>query len=58
MLSIFSDECFIICPSCAAEAACNDEGGGSSTGRRSVKIFVFFLGGKAGSVSVTPGTNH
>lgn len=41
MLSIFSDECFIIFPSCAAEDACNDEGGGSSAGRRSLKFFLF-----------------
>lgn len=38
MLSIFSDGCFIISASCAAEDACNGEGGGSSAGRRSVRI--------------------
>lgn len=27
---------------CAAEDACNDEGGGSSAGRRSVKMCFFF----------------
>lgn len=60
MLSIFSEECFIIFPSCAAEVARNDDGGGSSAGRRSLKFFVFssFLGGKAGRVSVTPGNNQ
>lgn len=60
MLPIFSEECFIIFPSCAAEDACNGGGGGSSVGRRSLKFFVFssFLGGKARRVSVTPGNNH
>lgn len=50
MLSIFSDECFIIFPSCATEEACNDEGGGSSAGRRSLKFLVFssFLEEKRG----------
>lgn len=53
MLSIFSDECFIIFPSCAAEDACNDEGGGSSAGRRSLKFFLFsplFLEEKRGDI--------
>lgn len=57
MLSIFSDECFIISPSCAAEDACNGEGGGSSTGRRSVKI-IFSSSFLKERVSVTLGNNH
>lgn len=55
MLSIFSAQCFIIFPSCAAEDACNDAGGGNSAGKRSLKFFV--MEEKRG-VSVTTTEQH
>lgn len=60
MLSIFSDERFIIFPFCAAEDACNDEGGGSSTGRCFFPFLFFWrkAAQKVGSVSATLGNNH
>lgn len=60
MRSIFSVELFVVFPFCAAEDACNDEGGEAAQADGAGRcFFLFFLWRKAaqevGSVSATLG---